>query len=250
MRPVIERKHVAAAIRDSDYPLTLRQLLFSPLYLVSASMMFTVVAVVFLLWPKPSGVASQLQSWAYAATTIDADIAELQALRRGEADVALPEPGSEIAHPATSGDTDSQTAGKEAPMVANQVRRESTVTAPHPRELTRARILASIDWLQEADRNGYTVQFAYHETINLDVAESFLAILDRVGLIDDSYVCISTDGGKSSWTVNYGNFSGLTRAQESVDALPAVMQEFQPFVQKMSVVECNTNTTIAALILE
>ncbi len=117
-------------------------------------------------------------------------------------------------------------------------------------ELIRDRLLASIDWLQQADREGYTVQFITDGMDNLDFAETILSVLDRAELLEESYLCVTTGDSNSFWTIKYGNFSGLTPAQKFVDELPAVMHEFRPFVQNMSVVECNTNTTIAALILE
>lgn len=112
------------------------------------------------------------------------------------------------------------------------------------------RVIASIDWLREAEGNGYTVQFMSGETNNLDFAESFLEVLAEYELTAQSYVCMSNDGRRSYWTVKYGNFEGLSVAQEFIDQLPAQIHEYKPFVQNMSSVECNTNNSIAALILE
>lgn len=118
------------------------------------------------------------------------------------------------------------------------------------RSQLQQRVLASIDWLRNAEGNGYTVQFMSGETSNLSFADSFLQVLDANGLIDESYVCMSNDGSRSYWTVKYGNFDGLSKAQEFIDELPARIHEYKPFVQNMSSVECNTNNSIAALILE
>ncbi len=286
MRPVIRRKHVAAAIDDSDYPLSIMQMLFSPLRLMSASMLVVMVALAFLLWPRASGIASQSQiaqqlfqaiSFSHTVESIAASKPKLQPTPLSEAVAPLEQVDQDNEYFDTPAVTEvaaiadvvsqvdasvetaqfddsipsEQTAALELDVaVPIETSEDSEVDAAASRNLTRARVLASIDWLQQADRNGYTVQFIYEETKNLDFAETFLKILDRAGLITDSYVCISTDGNKSSWTIKYGNFSGLTPAQQFVNELPAVMHEFKPFVQNMSVVECNTNTTIAALILE
>ncbi|GJM11940.1 MAG: hypothetical protein DHS20C12_03430 [Pseudohongiella sp.] len=112
------------------------------------------------------------------------------------------------------------------------------------------RVLASIDWLRDSGGNGYTVQFMSGETTNLEFAESFLRILDDHDLMAESYVCMSNSGSRSYWTIKYGNFDGLSRAQNFIDSLPATIYEYKPFVQNMSSVECNTNNSIAALILE
>ncbi|MEX0964837.1 MAG: AAA family ATPase [Pseudohongiellaceae bacterium] len=112
------------------------------------------------------------------------------------------------------------------------------------------RVIASIDWLRNSQGSGYTIQFMSGETTNLEFADAFLRVLDEHDLIADSYVCMSNDGNRSYWTVKYGNFEGLSLAQDFIDSLPASIHEYKPFVQNMSSVECNTNNSIAALILE
>ncbi len=137
--------------------------------------------------------------------------------------------------------------------------------APAPRQLTptetnfgrsqindklQSRVIASLDWLRSSAGNGYTVQFISGETTNLEFAESFLQILDEYDLMADSYVCMSNDGAQSYWTIKYGNFDGLSHAQSFIDTLPPTIYAYKPFAQNMSSVECNTNNSIAALILE
>ena len=259
MRGVIKRKHVAAAIADSDYPPSIMQNLFSALRLVSVSMVIVMVAVAILQWPPTSEIISrsklaqtlrQTTTFSHAFDPIPASNPQWQPASLQEVAAPLLNANFETEHldpPPVAKQAATTEASLITPTPAGE---DSEAATPISRNLTRARILASIDWLQRADRNGYTVQFIYDDTANLDFAESFLAILDRNGLIDDSYVCISNDGSKSYWTVKYGNFSALTPAQQFVDELPAIMHEFKPFVQNMSVVECNSNFTIAALILE
>lgn len=114
----------------------------------------------------------------------------------------------------------------------------------------QSRVLASIDWLRNSGGSGYTVQFLSGETNNLVFAESFLQVLDEHDLMAESYVCMSSTENRSYWTIKYGNFDGLSLAQKFIDTLPATIYEYKPFVQNMSSVECNTNNSIAALILE
>ena len=118
------------------------------------------------------------------------------------------------------------------------------------RGLVHERVLASIPWLHKAAGNGYTVQFLSGETKNLEFAEAFLQLLSSTDLLDESYVCMSADGSSSYWTIKYGNFPGMSYAKEFVAQLPVHIQEYQPFVQNISSVVCNTNNTIAALMLE
>ena len=118
------------------------------------------------------------------------------------------------------------------------------------RDQLHDRVLASIDWLRDSGGVGYTVQFLSGETQDLDFAESFLQVLDEHDLAAQSYVCMSNTGSRSYWTIKYGNFDGLSLAQKFIDTLPASIYEYKPFVQNMSTVECNTNNSIAALLLE
>ena len=112
------------------------------------------------------------------------------------------------------------------------------------------RVLASIDWLRESKGSGYTVQFMSGEISNLEFAESFLQVLDGHDLMAESYVCMYSNASRNYWTIKYGNFDGLSRAQNFIDSLPAAIYEYKPFVQNMSSVECSTNNSIAAVILE
>jgi len=116
--------------------------------------------------------------------------------------------------------------------------------------LLQQRVLASIAWLHQADGNGYTVQFMSGETHNLEFAEAFLQELQRSDLLAEAYVCMSTDSARSYWTIKYGNFSGMSMADHFINQLPPEIKEYKPFVQNISSVECNTNNTIAALMLE
>ena len=114
----------------------------------------------------------------------------------------------------------------------------------------QSRVVASLDWLRNSAGSGYTVQFMSGETSNLEFAESFLQILDDHDLMADSYVCMSSDGRRSYWPIKYGNFAGLSLAQDFIDTLPPTIYAYKPFAQNMSSVECNSNNSIAALILE
>lgn len=296
VRPMIRRKHVAAAIRDSDYPFGVLHILLSPLRLVSASMLAVSIAVTFLLWPQVSTIASQSKIGQQLLQAININYAAGSSISVMPKPLPIPVTEADVSlfdADTTTGEIDADAAGKLSATIevddlslietgltdtgltntgVTEIAIAETAVTEIPKTneviesgaaqqnienvtnnsktLTRSRLLASIDWLQQVDRDGYTVQFIYDEVKNLDFAETFLEILNREQLLADSYVCISSDGSENYWTVKYGNFSGLTSAQQFVNELPEVMHEFKPFVQNMSVVECNTNTTIAALILE
>lgn len=136
------------------------------------------------------------------------------------------------------------------PAVQQLTPAEMTFGRSTTRGSLQNRVLASIDWLRSSEGSGYTVQFLSGETSNMEFAESFLQILDEYDLMADSYVCMSSNSNRSYWTIKYGNFDGLSLAQNFIERLPATIYEYKPFVQNMSSVECNTNNSIAALILE
>lgn len=118
------------------------------------------------------------------------------------------------------------------------------------KQLAQQRIQPSIDWLNRADPNGYTIQFMSGDMGDMTSAENFLAQLQSADLLDDSYICISVFEGNSYWTIKHGAFPGLSHAQNYINELPARFFDFQPFVQNLSGVECNANNSLAALIME
>ena len=82
------------------------------------------------------------------------------------------------------------------------------------------------------------------------LAESLLDTIDQAGMIEETYMCMRTSTSRKYWTIKVGTFAKISLAQQFVDNLPAGMQIYKPYVQVLSGRECNTNTTIAALILE
>jgi type II secretory pathway predicted ATPase ExeA len=59
MSPVIERRHIWAAIRDSDYLAAPFRAFFSPLRMVSAGIVAAVLTTAIVLWPESGSVAGQ-----------------------------------------------------------------------------------------------------------------------------------------------------------------------------------------------
>lgn len=331
MAPVVTWRHVYAAIRDSDYSVSLFEPFYSPLRLISASMLVAVAMMTFLLWPRSTGIASQLPLQDFApvlqeiaveqldaevdeaqlippsyenspslpvqevifldeesivATTsqesVIADVAELEdgidaAESLGEEQLTelaeidnsdfespLVEFNSSLAGIEVSPSTESQQIAavniytEEADTFAAEYstvtpidsNSEASANNYSRRSLTQERVLASIPWLRDSDKSGYTIQFISGATDKLKTAEDFLEELGKSGLVSDSYVCMSTAGNSSYWTIKYGNFAGLSEANNFMGQLPVNILDYKPFVQNMSSVECNTNNTIAALILE
>ena len=280
--PLITARHVWAAICDSDYLSAALRTLFSPVRVVSAGMLAAMLIVAVVVWPRADSIATQSQvtdqfggkvlerqpqaqkpqsfavhlgdeaNLSVAANTANAAtqlVAGAQSTGRGRIVI----PPEEIAPIEPS-----LLEGFVQPSWVNNI-----VAKPAAQQLTSAemsfgrsatrgnlqnRVLASIGWLRNSEGSGYTVQFLSGETRDLEFAESFLEVLDEHDLMADSYVCMSSK--RSYWSIKYGHFDGLSLAQDFIEGLPSTIYEYKPFVQNMSRVECNTNNSLAALILE
>ncbi|MFT6093371.1 MAG: type II secretory pathway predicted ATPase ExeA [Pseudohongiellaceae bacterium] len=276
--PVVTARHVYAAIRDSEYSFSILDKLFPPLRIAGVGLVAVTLVVTLVLWPRTAGIASSMPETsslvlaaavktpvqtqpvkavlkslqAPAAESLEPeslasfeDPAELVSAMPTPAALALVSPVqevpwsvSEFGSELNSGNSSDMSSGMN--MVINS-------GAPF---LVKARSEATLKWLGDADRQGYTVQFLSGEMNNLEFAESFLEILSAAELIEDSYVCMSTLSGQAYWTIKHGSFSGLSVASKFIDELPEQLHNFNPFVQNISGLECNSNNVVAALMSE
>ena len=255
--PVVTARHVIAAIRDSEYFSFFYKSLFSPLRMAGASAVVVAMALGFMFWPLSTGEAGQLRQdiipveapviglpITTGPITPEPDETPFEIVPIEELTPSETEVLEEVVEVAELGTVDRE------PEIVPSSFLAATNTNRSPSKLAPGRILASIDWLQNVDRSGYTVQFMSGETNNMEFAESFLAELQTEGLLEKSYMCMSIVDGESYWTIKHGTFEGLSVAQRYIDQLPAQLFDYQPFVQNISSVECNANFSVAALILE
>lgn len=264
--PVVTWRHVMAAIRDSEYSAFALKTLFSNLKIAGASALVVMSILGFTFWPTTIGQANQIRDDILPIEPpILAVEPEVEAL-----DNAQPEPAELLATEISvvesveveidsvpllkdeTNQTDVAAAVEpvehaEQEVVENAVEQLPQVAA---KNLAQERIVASIEWLRNANQNGYTIQFMSGDTQDMDSAENFLAELMAADLLDESYVCMSIFEGRSYWTIKHGSFAGLSVAQNYIDNLPSQLFDYQPFVQNISSVECNANSSLAALILE
>ncbi len=252
--PVVSWRHVVAAIRDSEYSSFAMKTLFSPLRLFAGSAVVVFAVLSILFWPLSTGEARRLEQ---AVLATDVPVASLRQISL-PTDTAQPVPALEIAEiqleaepePPVQFEEQQPEADVEPIALVPETRPEGVPQSLTSDRLAPGRIVASIDWLNNVDRNGYTVQFMSGETDNMDFAEGFLAELQSHDLLNDSYMCMSVVNGESYWTIKHGTFPGLSIAQNFIDQLPDQLFDYKPFVQNISSVECNANFSVAALILE
>ncbi|NKB32945.1 MAG: AAA family ATPase [Pseudomonadales bacterium] len=303
--PTITWKHVYAAMRDSEYSSSVFKSMFSPIKIMSASMVIVIIALTFFLWPRTEGIASTrtLINEPNPAELLDTSISKPEVLKDSLAEASVfprnkpiieAVPVEEAIQPLLAVTQPRITEIDLLPMSIAAIELESYIEkeeTPAPRmyleniaiaetiegfaidspleaataelavavpelsylqnsNLSQQRIVASIEWLNNADREGYTVQLFSGPKTNIESAESFLNILKSEGLIEETYLCLSNIDGSNYWTIKYGNFPGLSVGQDFIGELPNHLHNTQPFVQNMSSVECNTNFTIAGLISE
>jgi type II secretory pathway predicted ATPase ExeA len=254
--PVVKLRHVSAAIRDSDYSSALMKALFWPARLAGAAVLAAVAVLAFVLWPGTVGVAGQTEySTISIETGADSPLPAMVASKEPPRALAgnnwpsvaevIPQAADqqEQAGLAAAAPAEKQTAEQALPSALRPAR-------PGFDTLTQQRLLASIEWLRVANPEAYTIQFMSGELGNLDFAERFLEELRASGLLEDSYFCMSSEGDRSYWTVKHKNFAGVSLAQAYIESLPAPIQDYRPFVQNMSAVECNINSSVAAFIPE
>lgn len=281
LAPVVNWRHAYAAIRDSDYSLFSLRGPFTPLRVMSASIVLVVTAVAFLFWPNSSGVASQ--------SSVVTSLFKLPAGSLNSANELLRKPRTQ---PVLVADViqavtektnldDSGISPSREMNIEFADKKDIETTVDVVKELIHEPIFeeqsaqaiasygasvqaeandrvagrsliqgAAISWLRDNDSSGYTVQFLSGEMEELKLAETLLDNLEAAGMIEETYMCMRTSINRNYWTIKVGTFTGVSLAQQFVDKLPATMQYYKPYVQDISGWECNTNTTIAALILE
>lgn len=261
--PVVTARHVYAAIRDSEYSLSILARLFSPLRLASAGLLAATVAVTLALWTRTPDVASsmpiinvaELGKLSTASSGKQTPRTVVKSTQTPVFEDKLPEYLTTVGYPAELALVMASPGAQE--LTPERIMVREIIDDPIPDfETTEATSLltmrsdATLKWLSDSDRQGYTVQFLTGEMNNLEFAESFLEILATAELLDDSYVCMSIVSGQAYWTIKHGSFSGLSVASEFISQLPERLHNFKPFVQNLSGVECNSNNVVAAFMSE
>lgn len=109
--------------------------------------------------------------------------------------------------------------------------------------LTGIRARASTDWLKNiAGKNSYTVQMASFPVADQLMLEEFLQLLSLASMLDETYLCLISETSRrpAQWLVIHGDFSGVTRAREYINSLPAYSRQYEPYVRNSSGIACVT----------
>lgn len=268
--PVVTASHVYAAIRDSEYSLSILDRLFSPVRIAGAGLLAASVIVTLVLWPRSSGIASSMpvSNVADAGTAIAASSDRLEPQPAKLAQLPITKDASPLnlsatGYPAQLGVAMPNPDVKDLTLASltldRMIKSEllhkpasefNTVSISESSPLVKMRSEATLKWLNDSDQDGYTIQFLSGAMNNLEFAETFLEYLAAAELIEDSYVCMSIVSGEAYWTIKHGSFSGLSVAAKFIDQLPENLHDFKPFVQNISGLECNSNNMVAAFMPE
>lgn len=111
---------------------------------------------------------------------------------------------------------------------------------PVPR-MVSSRINAYLQ-LKEQERAGiYTVQVLSLNTDQTPFVESTLALMDRSGLLESTYVCLTQGPERPPlWRIVFGQYPSIDEARADINRLPSALRANQPFVQNVERLECLT----------
>ncbi|MFT4862862.1 MAG: MSHA biogenesis protein MshM [Pseudohongiellaceae bacterium] len=260
--PVITARHVIAAIKDSEYSLSLIEQLFSPLRIAGASLVAVTLLFTLMLWPRSVGIASMLPSSSIENPRESvSDLVDTAPAKNTETlampllldgiiptlpSVEVPKELLPVVRAQKMSIESIAVVDADLDLSALSSFRNSLLSE----HLTRERLQATRDWLAKTNSQGYTIQFLSGASSDLGFAESFLQLMAREGLDTNSIVCVSTMAGETYWTVKHGSFAGLSLATDFIEKLPQHIRDFKPFVQNINGIECNSNDSIVSLITE
>jgi type II secretory pathway predicted ATPase ExeA len=107
--------------------------------------------------------------------------------------------------------------------------------------LIGVRARSSSEWLENiASKNSYTVQMASFPLADEPLLEEYLQLLALTELLNETYLCLisRTASRPQQWLVIHGDFSGVSRARQYIDSLPAYSRQYEPFVRNSNSIAC------------
>ncbi len=101
------------------------------------------------------------------------------------------------------------------------------------RSLLARRLHATRSWLARADADHFSIQLLMTDAPARDGLKSFLSARQRAGDIDDIYVFETTVRGKTWLGVLYKEYSTLKEAREALGRLTPELRRYQPFIRNI-----------------
>jgi MSHA biogenesis protein MshM len=267
--PMVRSRHVQAAIRDSEFNLPV----FSrPVWLCAGVLLVVLVSAAVAGWHRsergtvlPAFLNSKSLQGRQGESRLESDqtknnvpSAEMPAAIRPDPEkqvgiepekslltAAGPASVSEAERPVAPLTSESEPApSRTAQALSNSpaqnkgVEKSTSATSQRimvkpDKSLMESRRKATIQWLQKADREAYTIQLMAVDSGNDADMEKFFRHISPVSLLDRIYIFPIQRGGHTVWIVAYNEFRESSSARQALDALPGELRRFQPFVRRL-----------------
>ena len=254
LHPTVSAKHVKAAIKDCDYTPT-RQI---SVWHVVFAVMLGIIGI--LIWqlviaratqsstissPISNPISNPISS---ATQTVAPDL-----LLNDSAEVAsnvnspapTPETGLTQATPEAEPAVPAQTAIQtQTPAMASPSAEPGSISQPLDGALLPDIVLSRIDAYQRLIETGlpgiYTIQVLTSGIEDIPFLAGSLNLMDRSGLLDSTYVCLTQYQGRPIWLILFGHYNWVDDARAAINDLPPELWQNQPFVQNVETVRCST----------
>ena len=257
LQPTVSAQHVKTAIKDCDY-MPSRQI---SLWHVVFAVMLVIIGI--LVWqliiarnmqistissPISSPISSATQTAliepvpAPDTTPVFTDTAEPAAELT---ETVLPETGLPEALPEAEPAVPAQTAIQtQTNAVASPSFESGDISQTLDGALLPGIVSSRIDAYQRLLETGvpsiYTIQVLTTGTDETPFLARSLNLLDRSGLLDSTYVCLTQYQGSPIWIILFGQYNWVDDARAAINDLPPELWQNQPFVQNVETVRCST----------
>ena len=105
-------------------------------------------------------------------------------------------------------------------------------------------VFSRIDAYQRLIETGlpgiYTIQVLTSGIEDIPFLAGSLNLMDRSGLLDSTYVCLTQYQGRPIFLILFGHYNWVDDARAAINDLPPELWQNQPFVQNVETVRCST----------
>lgn len=267
LEPTVTVQHVKAAIHDSDYTPTRR---ISPLIAGFAAMLVIIGILVWQLIIARSAQSSTISSAVPVANPAlrISDSAAAENVNAAALPVTLSQESltdaGPLAVPVSQPVTESEVTSTVSPVAVaaaqapeqTAIQKQPPAGAASPTAATdsvnqpvdvgvlpgivSSRIHEYLRLRQTGETGLYTVQVLYMNTDEIPFVESTLSLIDRSGLLDNTYVCLTQGRDRPLWRILFGQYATVQAARAAINRLPSELRAHQPFIQNVARLQCLT----------
>jgi septal ring-binding cell division protein DamX len=246
LQPTVSAKHVKAAIKDCDYMPT-RQI--SLWHVVFAVMLVSIGILIWQLIIARNTQSSPISSPISSATqTVNPDLMlteSAEVANNVNSPAPTPETGLTQATPEAEPAVPAQTAIQtQTPAVASPSVEPGNLSQPLDGALLPGIVSSRIDAYQRLIETGvpgiYTIRVLTAGTDEIPFLARSLNLIDRSGLLDSTYVCLTQSEVRPIWLILFGQYNKVDDARAAINDLPPELWPNHPFAQNVETVQCST----------